>query len=263
MTNKPMLSVDRELLESFAAYVADCPNAVMRARVAQLRAILGKPEYPRVSIVKAHAPTCACVVGDSGQCDCGAVVDGVAVEVKQAAPTQRDRFEVQCAKRMVLPVENVTAMRDGDTYTVHAVASHYRTFQAAEQPAPVADHPQCEECKGWGYHENHHEGGGTECGECGGSGKAAVAPFSADTVVCRRYQLEQSPGQNFYHYDLEPVYGSVPVTISEMITLSESAPVAVVMPSQRAMTNRYIHDQEAVGWNACLAEVARLNGMTK
>lgn len=45
----------------------------------------------------------------------------------------------------------------------------------AEQPAPVADHPQCEECKGWGYHENHYEGGGTECGECGGSGNAAVA----------------------------------------------------------------------------------------
>lgn len=44
-----------------------------------------------------------------------------------------------------------------------------------QQPAPVADHTQCEECKGWGYHENHHEGGGTECGECGGSGNATVA----------------------------------------------------------------------------------------
>lgn len=45
----------------------------------------------------------------------------------------------------------------------------------AEQPEPAADHTQCEECKGWGYHENHHEGGGTECGECGGSGNATVA----------------------------------------------------------------------------------------
>ena len=45
----------------------------------------------------------------------------------------------------------------------------------ADQPSPAADHPQCEECKGWGYHENHHEGGGTECGECGGSGNAPVA----------------------------------------------------------------------------------------
>ena len=49
-----------------------------------------------------------------------------------------------------------------------------RTPLYAEQTAPVADQPQCEECKGWGYHENHHEGGGTECGECGGSGNATV-----------------------------------------------------------------------------------------
>lgn len=41
-----------------------------------------------------------------------------------------------------------------------------------QRTAPVADHTQCEECKGWGYHENHHEGGGTECG---GSGNATVA----------------------------------------------------------------------------------------
>jgi len=54
---------------------------------------------------------------------------------------------------------------------------------SAEQPAPVADQTQCEECKGWGYHENHHDGGGTECGECGecgGSGNASVAVFMPD-----------------------------------------------------------------------------------
>ena len=43
-----------------------------------------------------------------------------------------------------------------------------------------AEHPQCEECKGWGYHENHHEGGGTECGECDGSGNATVAVVMPD-----------------------------------------------------------------------------------
>ena len=54
--------------------------------------------------------------------------------------------------------------------------SGYKTRELyAEQPEPAADHTQCEECKGWGYHENHHEGGGTECGECGGSGNATVA----------------------------------------------------------------------------------------
>ena len=49
-----------------------------------------------------------------------------------------------------------------------------------KQPAPVADHTQCGECKGWGYHENHHEGGGTECGECGGSGNATVSVVMPD-----------------------------------------------------------------------------------
>lgn len=44
MTNKPMLSVERELLESFAAYVADSPNAVMRARATELRALLDAPD---------------------------------------------------------------------------------------------------------------------------------------------------------------------------------------------------------------------------
>lgn len=58
---------------------------------------------------------------------------------------------------------------------VHTIADLEAVGVRVEQPATVADHPQCEECKGWGYHENHHEGGGTECGECGGSGNATVA----------------------------------------------------------------------------------------
>ena len=43
MTNKSILSDELELLESLAAYVADSPNAVMRARSVQLRALLDKP----------------------------------------------------------------------------------------------------------------------------------------------------------------------------------------------------------------------------
>ena len=68
MTNKPMLSVERELLESFAAYVADSPNAVMRARVAQLRALLDRPAYPdRLCHAdkNAHPYICGCLKGDA------------------------------------------------------------------------------------------------------------------------------------------------------------------------------------------------------
>lgn len=91
---------------------------------------------------------------------------------------------------------------------------------------------------------------------------APVAPFKPDTVVCRRYTLE---GQNFYHYDLEPVYGSVPVTVSELIN---EAPIAVVMPERMKESRAYGHDLggnydegKADGYNAALDEVARLNGV--
>lgn len=44
-----------------------------------------------------------------------------------------------------------------------------------------------------------------------------AGPFAPDTVVCRRYQLDQAPGQDFYHYDKQSIYGSVPVTLDELI----------------------------------------------
>lgn len=92
---------------------------------------------------------------------------------------------------------------------------------------------------------------------------APVAPFIDDTVVCRRYTLEQSPGQNFYHYDLEPVYGSVPVTLSELISMAEAAPVAVVMPERKGANHKDWRDwtQEEIGYNKALDDVARLNGV--
>jgi len=42
-TNQTIDGVPRELLESFAAYVSDSPNAIMRARVKELRALLDAP----------------------------------------------------------------------------------------------------------------------------------------------------------------------------------------------------------------------------
>lgn len=79
-----------------------------------------------------------------------------------------------------------------------------------------ADHPQCEECKGWGYHENHHEGGGTECGECGGSGNSTVAVMM---VIPDRMEVE-------------------PFTTIDRGSKSYKA-----------------------GYNAAIAEVAKLNGL--
>ncbi|BCJ07167.1 hypothetical protein PRtIB026_A31040 [Pseudomonas sp. RtIB026] len=52
---------------------------------------LSAPEYPRVEIVRAHEHSCAsCKEGaDYGPCDCGAIVDGVAVKVDASVPVER------------------------------------------------------------------------------------------------------------------------------------------------------------------------------
>lgn len=95
LTNKPMLSAVRELVARLKT--TDCRGTLVKTEALQeLRALLDKPEYPRVSIVKAHTHTCACVVGDSGLCDCGAVVDGIAVEVKPAALPDRYEDRAYC-----------------------------------------------------------------------------------------------------------------------------------------------------------------------
>lgn len=44
--NQTIDGVPRELLASFAAYVQDSPNAIMRARVKELRALLDEPAAP-------------------------------------------------------------------------------------------------------------------------------------------------------------------------------------------------------------------------
>lgn len=231
MTNKPMLSVDRELLERITRpQLKRRDETVRRRAITELRALLDKE-----------------VDGDS-----------------------------HAPKHQGEPVAEVEREFDNSPAHVHLYQDlPDGTKLYAEQPAPVADHTQCEECKGWGYHENHYEGGGTEYGECGGSGKAPVEQLSADTVVCRRYQLEQHPGQNFYHYDLEPVYGSVPVTVSELITMVESAPAAVVMTDKQILEAMRQSLTDADGGyvfdtakddvidaaRALLAEAARLNGV--
>lgn len=86
---------------------------------------------------------------------------------------------------------------------VHTIADLEDIGVRVEQPAPVADHTQCEECKGWGYHENHHEGGGTECGECGGSGNAPVALVMPERLNTEGgYSLE---AETWYNLALDDV----------------------------------------------------------
>ena len=129
MTNKPMLSVERELLEELRNVCGDPDLA------AEANAILDKPS------VQLHGePVAYTTVG-----------------------------MLEIAKRLPLTGRIGAKSTKDERWNIPLFLG------PTEQPAPVADHTQCEECKGWGYHENHHEGGGTECGECGGSGNATVA----------------------------------------------------------------------------------------
>lgn len=68
-------------------------------------------------------------------------------------------------------------------------------------PAPISDHTQFEECKDWGYHENHHEGGGTECGECDGSGKATVAVVMTGEQILEAMRQSLTDADGGYVFD--------------------------------------------------------------
>ena len=207
MTNKPMLSVERELLERAASAIEKHHGSLQWVIASDLRALLDKPvlesQYEGMTQDQAQA-----------------VSDGVD-EILNGKPA---------AQHQVDPV-----MPGSEEF------SHMSTIELR------------------GYHAGW-------CAACiqnrSAEKPAPVAPFKPDTVVCRRYTLE---GQNFYHYDLEPVYGSVPVTVSELIN---EAPIAVVMPERMKESRAYGHDLggnydegKADGYNAALDEVARLNGV--
>ena len=187
MTNKPMLSVDRELLSTALkadASIGATATELVKGWVAmvELRALLDKPV-----VESEFEPDAVCTESDGCPTE-GAVLKRFWRE-NQPDPVLCEFYEAEdfpslvrelvghvaqlqeAAKRNVKPWE--------DTFPPTLLPAYIARINA-EQPAPVADHTQCEECKGWGYHENHHEGGGTECGECGGSGNASAAVFMPD-----------------------------------------------------------------------------------
>lgn len=134
MTNKPMLSVERELLSNLSYAIAANDMHACVSIGKELRALLDKPDTP-------YTP--------KGEWSFE-YIDGGDIVIRNG--------------------EDWTLIKRGD-------GPIYEQFlyRFCEEQLKPADHPQCEECKGWGYHENHYEGGGTECGECGGSGNATVA----------------------------------------------------------------------------------------
>ena len=165
MTNKPMLSVERELIQRIADHCkfwVDHPYLEAIADVGvELRALLDNPSECRCKRYGKDNPHWPCPV--------------------HAEPAAQRQGEPAVLMELVenkiyggmhiAKWDNPGGLKEG----------FHKLY--AEQPEPVADQAQCEECKGWGYHENHHEGGGTECGECGGSGNATVAVVIPDHTM--------------------------------------------------------------------------------
>ena len=150
----------------------------------------------------------------------------------------------------------------------------------AEHPEQAADHPQCEECKGRGYHENHHKGGGTECVECGGSGNATVAVALDTSSLLGLLVSEISvDDRGFYHLSgIHPNNFKRALEASGAKLTSEvkshKSPVAVVMTDEQILEamrqsltdadGGYVFDtakDDVIAAGRALLEVAKLNGV--
>ena len=187
MTNKPMLSADRELLEEMLAAMkethslpANFYGSTLGDRVRVILESQNEQAEP-LAIGTLHRDCDERIVFESsGEVH---IKDGMQVYAEPAAQHQGEPVAwVECSPAWLkaggdcATAPRICVGREGISH-LHPAHSN------AEQPEPVADQAQCEECKGWGYHENHHEGGGTECGECGGSGNATVAVVIPDHTM--------------------------------------------------------------------------------
>lgn len=208
MTNKPMLIVERKLLELVVGVESDNPSTAWK----ELRALLDARHAVCSNGIMCQNSKCA-ECGGNGSYKPAAWVRDMDYRPEEIGSPEAE----SAAQHQGDPVAIVDESDDGlfieFVYGENGSPLKCGDKLYAEQPAPVADHPQCEECKGWGYHENHHEGGGTERGECGGSGNATV-----DVVIPERMYSDSLPS--------------------------------------------WAEEQRLVrGWNACIEEVARLNGL--
>ena len=207
MSNKPMLSVEREVIEK-ALRDALTIRFDTDSHVTKLRSLLDKTEDKICSVCNGFGryQDGDSVTDEDGRCpnivdcDCG---DSERIPEYRTKPAARNQGEtvayttagmLEIAKRLPLTGRIGAKATKDERWNIPLFLGQ------AEQPAPVADHPQCEECKGWGYHENHHEGGGTECGECGGSGNATVAVALDTSALLGLLVSEISvDDRGFYH----------------------------------------------------------------
>lgn len=150
-TDQTIDGVPRGLLENFASYAEGSASSEVRLWVKKLRALLDSPVYPQVKRVKPHKHTCACVTGDSGVCDCGAVVNGLPVPAAQpqgepVAWMYKRKNQSEFGKpsqHIAFATPDLEECRTGNNvegrvvFTTHDGYFDWKPLYA-EQPAPVA-----------------------------------------------------------------------------------------------------------------------------
>lgn len=148
-TNQTIDGVPRELLEAFAAYVADSPNAIMRARAKELRALLDAPSEP-VEVCNADNADQALMLLDFALSFalCNLEHGGTRRDVKKAQAHLEAYRKFKAAQAQVEPIELPamldTVQMDGYQSPFDAGWNAYGEKVLAmgplyaEQPAPVA-----------------------------------------------------------------------------------------------------------------------------
>ena len=208
MTNKPMLSVEREVIEK-ALRDALTIRFDTDSHVKKLRALLDK-EVDGDSHAPKHqgVPPLIATLHENGEFIAAQATIAQQAKLIYLLRAGRQGVPVVCVELVenkihggmhIVKWDNLGKLKEG----IHKLY--------AEQPEPAADHTQCEECKGWGYHENHYEGGGTECGECGGSGNSPVAVVMPERLNTEGgYSLEAETWYNLALDDVARLNGVKP-----------------------------------------------------
>lgn len=188
MTNKPMLSVERELIAGICDDFEAGRHLKACAGASKLRAILEDQHRPPPVKLYCNVSNVHITCNEDGS---------YTINSMPAAQHQGGVTLEQVLNAYDYANSHPHKYLRGTTNWCAAVA-HALNVQ---RTAPVADHTQCEECKGWGYHENHYEGGGTECGECGGSGNATVAVVMTGEQILEAMRQSLTDADGGYVFD--------------------------------------------------------------
>lgn len=215
-TNQTIDGVPRELLESFAEYVSDSPNTIMRARAKELRSLLDSPAKDWLLINGMYFSHAEILAWREKACQEAEAAQPQGEPVAYANKSQLERI----------------AKRPGAT---HAVFGHpedgYDVPLYAEQPAPVAvvmPDPTPYRPKGdWSF--DRLEGG------------EIVIRNGRDWTVIK-------PGCG-------PAYEQFLYRFCEY----QRSLSSMELPKRHGKQSNLKDTQYALGWNACLDEVTRLN----